>query len=409
MYHFLARALGLRNLARRDEFDERAAVLTLFGRFADEVAAGLVIVLMPTLRARLGLSVTQVGWCFQALYSVGAVTDPIIGTALDLTRRRPWLVWGAAGWGGALLIAAGAPSFGWLVAAFALAGATSGALANTADVVLIDGHPTDAERVQGRSTSLDTIGALLAPTSVAIAGTAGVDQMLPMVVAGGGCLIYAVLLARAAVPGPTLTAERTVSVLGKVTGNVRRVLANRDARIWLVALLIHELFDIPELFEPVWLRSATSASQTLVAWHAALGFLATLAGLAIMDRWVRRHDPVRLLIGSCLATLVTYPAWLLTPGLVARFVLVVPRNLVMAPVWPILRARALRATPDAAGTVTALGALMGLVPLATLFGWLADRFGLTRLMLATVIIATVLLLTVLTRMPGPRTSVSRGN
>jgi MFS family permease len=154
MAAWLARLLGVASLRRVGEVDDRGTVLALFARLTDELASGLLVVLMPTFRTRLGLPVVQVGWLWQVLFSTAAVVEPIAGAAIDVVRRRPLLVWGALGWGAALLLAAGAPSFGWLLAAFALVGAASGPLAHTADVVLVDGHPDAVERITGRSTTL---------------------------------------------------------------------------------------------------------------------------------------------------------------------------------------------------------------------------------------------------------------
>ncbi|MEX2620419.1 MAG: hypothetical protein WD250_09380, partial [Egibacteraceae bacterium] len=187
MFSRLAAVLRLRALGRRDGLDDRATVLALFARFTDELCSGLLVVLMPTVRTRLGLSLSQVGWCFQALTSAGVVVEPLAG---------------AAGWSAALLLAAGAPTFGWLLGAFALVGAASGPLAHTADVILVEGHPGAEERIASRSTALDTIGALLAPSAVAAGGWAGVDGRVLLAAAGTGVLGYAVLLAGASLPAP---------------------------------------------------------------------------------------------------------------------------------------------------------------------------------------------------------------
>ena len=117
--------LRLRSLPRRDGLDDRATVLSLFARFVDELGSGLLVVLMPTLRTRLGLSVEQVAWCFQALATVGAAYGP---------------------------------------------------LANTAGVVLIEGHPDAVGRISGRATVVDTAGALLAPVAVAVVVWGGIDR-----------------------------------------------------------------------------------------------------------------------------------------------------------------------------------------------------------------------------------------
>lgn len=407
MFPWMARKLRLPALPRRPELDERAAVLVLFGRFVDEVASGVLLVLMPVLRRRLGLSVTQVGWCFQALHSVAAVVEPVSGAAIDVVRRRPLLVWEAFGWAGALLLAAGAPSFGWLVGAFALAGAASGPLAHTADVVLIEAHPGREERIQSRSTTIDTVGALLAPAAVALFAWAGFEQRLLLAGAGAAIATYGVALAGAIIPGPGGSAGRTGSLVSiahgvrPVAGRIASVLGDPTARRWLLALVLHELLDLPELFEPVWLREVVGLSQGLVAVHVALGMVATLLGLLLVDRWLARGLAGPVLRASLLGTVLVYPLWLLLPGTATRLLLVVPRNLVMAPLWPILRARALGARPGAAGTVSALSSLTGLLPLVAVLGAAANRWGLTAVLLSVTLAAVVALAWVVRGTSGP--------
>jgi MFS family permease len=393
MSSWFAEVLRLGTLSRRDGLDERSTVVVLFARFVDEVASGLLVVLMPTLRRRLGLSVQQVGWCFQALFGVAAVTEPTAGAAIDLVRRRPLLVWGAAGWSAALLLAAGAPSYGWLLVTFALVGLASGPLTQTADVVLVEGHPDAVERIAGRSTAIDTVGALLAPLGVVAAGGLGVDERWLLAATGLAALGYAVLLTSTRLPAPPARGGAG-SAVRHVTAHVGEVLTDRRARPWVAALVLHELLDVPELFEPVWLRDVVGASQAMVALHVAAGMAATFVSLVVLDRWLARWDAERVLLGSGLAALVVYPAWLLVPGLAAKLPLVMLRNAVLAPLWPILRSRALASVPGRAGTVSALTSLLGLVPLAAGFGWLADRVGLTAAMLvvATGAIAAVSLL-----------------
>lgn len=398
MFAQVSRLLGLGRLRRQPDVDDRAAVLILFGRAVDELCSGLLVVLLPTLRSRLGLSVTQIGWCIQVLYSVAGVVEPIAGVAIDHVRRRPLLVVGAAGWGVSLLLAAGATGFGWLLAAFALIGLAAGPLTQTADVVLVEAHPDDVERIASRATWIDTIGALSAPIAVAVVTWSGWpgrtadpavdpaavgivgDGRLLLVLAGLGTCVYALLLARTAVPGPRRGAADGHRLTEAVAG-VREVLADRGARRWIVCLLLLGLFDPVEVFEPVWLADVAGFSQSLVGAHTAVAFGASLLATMWLDRWLGRHGPRGVLVVSCALSIVLYPLWMLVPGVAAKFVLVVLRDAAGAPLWPILRGRALAALPGRGGTVSAVTALIGLVPLHLLVGWLGERIGLTRVLL----------------------------
>jgi MFS family permease len=397
VFRRMTRILGLGSLARNEELDDRATVLAMFARFTDEVGSGLLLVLLPTFQTRLRLSVVQVGWLLQALFSAAALVEPVAGAMIDVYRRRPLLVWGAAGWAAALLLAAGATGFGWLLAAFVVVGVASGPLAHTADVVLVEAHPTAVERITSRTTVLDTFGALLAPAAVAVAGWAGIDDRVLLVGAGVAALAYAALLATSAFPPPPRRDEE-LGLLAQVRDNVRKVLQDRMARLWLAALVLQEVLGLSELFEPVWLQEAVGASQPLIAVHVAVGMGATLVGLLVLDRLLVHHRSTAILLAASVATAVLYPAWLLVPGIVWKLLLVVPRNLAIAPLWPILRSRSLAAIPGAGGATTSLYSLVGLLPLQAAFGWVASRVGLTSTMLTVHLAATAALLLLVRRL-----------
>lgn len=393
------------------ELDRRSTVLLLFARATDEVGSGLLTVLAPTLRARLGLSLTELGWCFQAMYGVAAVVEPITATAVDLVRRRPLLVVGAVCWAAALLLAAGAPSLGWLVLAFALVGVGSGPLTATADVVLVEAHPDAVERIGARSTTIDTAGALLAPASVLGASALGLDHRILLVVAGTMTLAYTLLLARALVPAPPAAVTSTSAAavgLGRAVragahglrqgvGNLVEVPRHRNARPWVLALLAIELLDLVELYETVLLRDQLGVSQGVVALHATAGLATSLVGLVLLERWLERRPADGLLLACVSASLVLYPLWLLAPTPGGKLALVMLRGLVAAPLWPVLRSRALAAVPGRGGAVAAVSSLLGLLPLAALVGALGDLVGLPVTLLGIHLVAVGGLLTVLLR------------
>lgn len=406
MYERLARLLGLRTIERRQDVGDRAVVLTLFGRFVDELSSELPLVLMPTLQARLALSVTQVGWVLQALHASAAIVEPVASAAIDMTRRRPLMVWGAFGWATAVLMVAAAPSYVWLLAAFALAGTASGPLAHTSDVLLVEMHPGAEARIGARQTLLDTVGALLAPTAVLVTGWLGGDQRAPLVLTGIGVMAYAALLAGTPMPGPThaRTAHRDVTrpvtrAWRQLRSNGSDVLRSPDARRWLAALFGESLMDVWWLFTPVWLAGAVGASQLTIAVHSVVALVASLVGLVLVDRWLERYDARAILRWSCAAGLLAFPVWLLVPGVTAKIIAIIPLTLAITPIWPIARAGALAAVPGRGGMVLALTSLYGMLPLAAAVGWLGDRVGLGPMMLAAHTLGTLLILAMTQRRP----------
>lgn len=398
MFAWLLTLLHFDEVTARGHLDDGATRLALLARFVDELASGLVLTLLPTLRAAARVSVTQVGVALQAMDLLSGVVDPLAGATVDLWRRRPLLVAGAVGWVGALLILAGLPGLAGLVAGFALIGAASGMLCHTADVVLIEGHPCNVDRVSTVSTIVDTTGALLAPLAVTVTFALGGPWRPLLTVTALVALLYAVALARVAWPVPASVAGASVAALARsIVTRALRVLTTRQSRLWLGVLVLEGLLDVVGGFQALWLADVAGFSQSLVGVHVVVELLGGLAGLVLLDRLLRRFDGVAVLRWSLLALLLLYPAWLFAGGVAWRLGLVALREVAAAPVWPIARGRALDSAPGSGGTVSALRSVTSLVPVTLAFGWAADRTGFTPTMLVVAVGAIAAMLGLVSR------------
>jgi hypothetical protein len=71
----------------------------------------------------------------------------------------------------------------------------------------------------------------------------------------------------------------------------------------------------------------------------------------------------------------------------------------MAPLWPILRSRALDALPGKGGSVTAVTALLGLLPFNAMIGWVGARVGLTTTLLVVAVAGFGAVASIVRRMP----------
>ncbi|MCB0216687.1 MAG: MFS transporter, partial [Chloroflexi bacterium] len=399
-------------IPRAPGVEARLVRVGLAGRFFDELLSGLPSVLMPTIRATLGLSLTQVGLLEQALYYVAAVVEPGFALLIDI-GRRPWLMaFGAAGIGLAVITMGLAGGLGMLLAGYALYGLCSGPLTHTADVVLVEAHPEAPDRIFARATAIDTLGALLAPLSVALVFWLGWSWRGLMVGAGALGLLYALAIlgtrfpAPRPVDAPAATLDRDPSpdrdaepkhaasagpsdpargrrrgrlraTLATFRANLGSVLSDPAARRWLVFLFLLELIEAPGRFQAVWLSEAAGMGQGLVGAYRVVEMLATFLALIALDRGLGGADRLTLLRRASWLLLLLYPAWLLTPGLAARFLLGAPLAFLMALYWPIGRAQAIASVPGRAGALTALTALYSLLPSSLGLGWLGDRIGLT--------------------------------
>jgi len=84
---------------------------------------------------------------------------------------------------------------------------------------------------------------------------------------------------------------------------------------------------------------------------------------------------------AALGLLVLYPAWYLLPGTWTRFMVGVPLGFLFALFWPIARTESLTTASGRPGAVTAVSAVLGLMPLALLVALLAEVVGLTAALL----------------------------
>lgn len=395
----LARLFRSEPIPRAEGASRRAVTLGLGGRFADELLGGLPDVLMPTLQRTLGLRYSQVGVLALVLDYVGAVVEPANGLLIDLWQRRWLMAWGAALLGLAVIVIGAATSFFMLVLGFALYGLGSGPLAHTADAVLVEAHPTAPARIFARATSIDTVGALLAPLFVAAALWGGLDWRWLLIGAGLAALGYAALLASTRFPAPAAREDGEASGWRSARANLRLVLSSRRAIAWLAFLLLHDLYEAPLLLRTIWLSEVVGLGQAQVGLYRALEMAVTLGALIWLDRWLVRATARRVLLVAVASLLVLYPLWVLVPGIWPRVALAVPLNFFSALIWPVARAQSLASVSGRPGTVTAVRSLFGLAPLAFGVSVLAEATSLTTAMLAVPVAALALMSVLAWAMP----------
>jgi MFS family permease len=369
-----------RNMERRADYSDRAVAIGFAGRFTDEMGAGLFEVLAPTLRKTFGLSLAAVSLLYQVLSWVALVIEPPAAMLIDVRSRRALMAVGAGGIAVAVLLMGSAEGYGMLLAGFAVYGIGSGPLVGTADVILVEAYPDDPERAFSRGTMIDTIGALLAPSAVAVASWTGLSWRLPVLAVGVGTLVYAGIIAATSLPHPD-HGEEPDRLLRQLRSNVEKVIGDSGARRWLLFLFGLEVFEAPRVLRYVWLHDQVGMSQGLVAVYAVGEQLVALVSLAVLDGWLVRRDSRHVLLSACLGTLVLFPAWLAAPGLAGRILIGVPLTACTTMLWPIAKARSLVSLPGRAGAVTAVANLFGVIPLALVFGVLAEGIGLTAAML----------------------------
>lgn len=395
------RNVKIKSIPRREDVSDRVMVVSLAARFMDELLGGVPTVLMPTIRAVLGLSYVQVSLLWLALGYVAAVIEPIAGLLIDIWKR-PWLMAGGAAFLGLAVAVMGvAPTFAILLIGFAIYGIGSGPLAHTADVVMVEAYPEAPSRIYARSTIIDTAGALLAPLLVSLTLWLNLSWRWLMVGLGVSGFVYAVLILRTRFPRPVNgdDEEEELSIWQAMKKNLRAVLANRNARIWLLFLLAHAVSEAPFQFTTIWLREQVGMSQALIGIYVALEMAVGIVSLVFLDRWLGRSNQRRIIQVATLGVMVLYPAWLFLPGIWTRFALALPLNFLLAVFWPIGKSQALASTPGKGGAVSAVHSMTGLIPIALFFGLLAEAISLTGAMLVVQVGAMGVLLVLARWMP----------
>jgi MFS family permease len=388
-----------RSLRRRADVSDRAAALVLVGRFTDELLHGAIAVLTPTFRSTFGLSVVAISALDQVLAWVALPVEPVAALLSDVRSRRVLLSCGAAAVALAVVAAGLAQGFPALLVAFALYGLGSGPLAHTADVVVVEAFPDDVERAYARATALDTVGALLAPASVATALAVGVSWRAVLVGLGLGALAYSVALARTPFPPPSPATRADASGDGPheqeapdgspaggvrtLATNLRAAVTDRRARPWLLCLLWLDVMEATGVVRALWLADDVGLGQAGLAAYVVGEQVVALAALL----WLDRRPPApggagRLLALASAGIIGLHPLWLVAPGVAGRVLVGVPLAFLTALLWPVARARALASVPGRAGAMTAATTLFGALPLTLAAGAAATAFGLVPTLLS---------------------------
>ncbi len=373
----------LKPIPRKEGVQARTVWVGLFGRFADELLSGLFVVLLPTFRSVFNLSLAQASLLLQILEYVAVIVEPVAGVLNDIWQRKWIMAFGAAVCGLSLMTMGIAPTFLVLLLGFALYGLGTGPMAHSADILLVETHPDAPERIFARSTLLDTIGALIAPLLVPIGAFIGLEWRWLLILAGASGVIYALVIGRTPFPAINTNdeAEEDAGLLQTVRANLQTVLRDPQSRRWLIFLLILHVFEIPFQLKTIWLNEAVGMSQRMIGFYIAFEMAIGVLALLLLDRLRESVTVQRLLQAALVVMLLTFPAWLLLPGIWTRFLLAVPLNLAFALLWPISRAQSLAAIPGKAGAVTAIHSLFSILPLTLLFGLFAQSVSLTTAML----------------------------
>jgi MFS family permease len=277
--------------------------------------------LFPFLIADFGVGLTDLGLLMTVFFVTSGLGQPVAGFAVDRLGARRILFAGLATYCAALLLAAAAPGFWWLVPAVALA-ALGNSVFHPADFALMSAS-ISAQRL-GRAFSLHTLGGNLgwaaAPASmIAIASAFGWRWAL-IAAAGLGIAVLALLALSRAELKERPAAERIGAAASGL--GLRPLLTPPVLLCFGYFFLLAAALIAVQNFLPVTLGALRGISVQVAA-VALTGFLlgasaGVLAGGFIADATPRHGGVVALgLLGAAAAFLVVAEVELDTVALVA--------------------------------------------------------------------------------------------
>ena len=301
---------------------------------------------------------------------VSLVVEPALGLASVTWRRRVLVVGGGLCFAAALGLAAGAPTFWVLLAAFSLLYPSSGAFVSLSQAALMDLEPERREHNMARWTLAGGIGVVLGPLALAVLIWLGLGWR--ELFAGFAVLAFALVRLLRRSPEPQVEQERPR------LREALRALTRREVFRWLVLLELSDLLlDVFLGFLALYLVDEMGASPATGGLAVAVWSGAGLAGAAAMIALLGRVDGLRYLRASAVATGVLFVTFLLVPGIEVKLGLIAAIALVNAGWYPVLQARLYGALQGGSGLVLTVGALFPLNAVLPLgIAALAERWGL---------------------------------
>jgi FSR family fosmidomycin resistance protein-like MFS transporter len=301
---------------------------------------------------------------------VSLVVEPVLGIVSVTWRRRALVLGGGLSFAAALALAAGAPSFWVLLAAFSLLYPASGAFVSLSQATLMDLEPERREHNMVRWTLAGSVGVVIGPLLLVGLTAVGVGWRGLFLAFGVAALALVVLVRRSPEPEPEHERLRIREAL--------RAITRREVLRWLFLLELSDLLlDVFLAFLALYVVDELGASAAAGGLAVAVFSGAGLAGSAAMIPLLRRVDGARYLRTSAAATGALFLGFLVVPGLEAKLALVAAIGLLNAGWYPVLQARLYGALDGGAGLVLTIGALFPLNAVLPLgIAALAERWGL---------------------------------
>lgn len=348
----------------------------------DELVSGIPVLTLPLVREDLHISYAQVGLIFTIADLTGLLVNPTLDAISDHWSKPRLVLGGLLGLALGFALAGSSASFGWLLLAFVLMGATNGAVVGLGGAILIDQAPNAVLATTTRWVLLATIGDLLGP--LLVAGTVALQGSWRLLMGGGALIWLAVALFLTAQRFTTLQTKTTIDAeeqpLWRAIGNsLRTGLRTPHLMRWLLLATLPSLLDEMFLgFAGLFLTDKLGVTPQMVSLALVAPTIGGLLSLAWLARWGKRLTPRQILSSVAILTLIgllgfitAVHAWI---ALLALFIMGVG----VAPWFPLAQAQAHMVMPGRSGTVGALQALFAPIEIVAplLVGLVAERWGI---------------------------------
>ncbi len=332
---------------------------------------------LPVIRDELALTYAQIGLLLSLPKLVGNVVEPALGILGDTWKRKAIVAGGGLIFALALALTATAQTFPALLIAFSIFNPASGAFVSLSQATLMDLFPMRREQMMARWTLAGSLGVVFGPilVSAALAVRVGWRALY------AGLVVAALALLWLRWGQPDIDDGRVEKPAGFAEGirQALRALRERSVWRWLVLLesadLMLDFFlgFIALYFVDVVRVSEAQAALAVGAWSAA-----NLVGDALIIRLLERVRGLTYLRWSAFVTLALYAAFLTTPDMTLKIVLLACLALATSGWYAILAAQVYASLPGRSGIAmsisSASGAIAWTIPWA--LGMIANQFGL---------------------------------
>jgi FSR family fosmidomycin resistance protein-like MFS transporter len=353
-------------------------VITLLAiEFLDEFVFGAREAAWPLIRNDLGLSYVQVGLLLSLPNIFSSIVEPFLGILGDVWKRRVLILGGGVFFMLALLLTAASHTFLLLLLSFILFYPASGAFVSLSQAALMDADPTRHEHNMARWTFAGSLGVVTGPLALGAAAALGWGWRGLFAVFAALSLIALAAASRFSFAHRHHESEQASFKEGMV--NALCALRRGEVLRWLTLLQFSDLMlDVLLGFLALYFVDVVGVTLAqagiAVAVWTGLGLLGDFLLIPLLER-VRGLGYLRV---SAVIEFVLFIAFLLVPGVSAKFVLLGLLGFFNAGWYAILQGRLYSAMPGQSGAVMTVGNVFGLVggllPLG--LGLVAERFDL---------------------------------